>query len=84
MSTTGSAEVAPRSLQWRPLARKLPSRRPLWTGCAASESDASKAGAAAADAVFRHLDASLDDEVDEDIYYGQGEQSELRKLLQLG
>ena len=69
----GSAELAPSSLQWRPLARKLPARRPLPIGCTASESDGNRAGAAAADAVFRHLDASLDDEDDEDIFYGQGE-----------
>lgn len=100
MRVTGSAEVTPLTVQWRPLARKLPARRPLSTGCAASDSDVHpvqptrpgsdynrSAGAAAADAVFRHLDASLDDEDDEGIYYGQGEKGEkavLRKPLQLG
>lgn len=58
--------------------RTLPSRRPLAVGCAASsDGDARKAGAAAVDAVFRHLDASLDDEDGDGIDYGQGEKKTL-------
>lgn len=82
VATTGSAETPRRSLQWRLLDRKLPPRRRVLS-CAASApdyGDARKAGAAAADAVFRHLDASLDDEDDGDVLHGQGEKRVLRRL----
>lgn len=83
MANPRGAEVTPRSLQWLPLGRKLLSR----PGCAAisaacedaGDADVArvrKAGAAAAEAVFRHLDASLDDEDDDDaVFYGQGEKA---------